>query len=81
MLARATARTARQPLAAAAARRGFQTTTARLSSPYHYPEGPLGNLPFNPRKKSFKYGFVTYCVVGFSIPFGIAVWQTYHPAK
>ena len=35
------------------ARRGFHTTRARLSSPYHYPEGPLTNIPFNPRTKWF----------------------------
>ncbi|KAL2116478.1 hypothetical protein VTJ04DRAFT_8646 [Mycothermus thermophilus] len=67
--------------AAPAARRAFTTTTARLSSPYHYPEGPLSNLPFNPRKKGFAFKYWTFCTVGFTLPFGIAVWQTYHPAK
>ncbi|KAL8824449.1 MAG: hypothetical protein Q9170_008151 [Blastenia crenularia] len=35
------------------ARRGFHSTPARLESPYHYPEGPLSNIPFNPRTKYF----------------------------
>ena len=33
--------------------RGFRTSTARLSSPYHYPEGPRSNLPFNPLTRFF----------------------------
>ena len=33
--------------------RGFRTSAARLSSPYHYPEGPLSGIPFNPRTKYF----------------------------
>ncbi|KAK4189862.1 hypothetical protein QBC35DRAFT_491968 [Podospora australis] len=78
MLARAAIRAT--PRATVAAR-GFQTTRAQLSSPYHYPEGPLSNLPFNPRKKGFAIKYWTYCVVGFGLPFGIAVWQNYHPAK
>ncbi|KAL2024138.1 hypothetical protein VTK56DRAFT_9918 [Thermocarpiscus australiensis] len=63
------------------ARRGFQTSRARLSSPYHYPEGPLSNLPFNPRKKGFAIRYWAFCATGFGLPFAIAVWQTYHPAK
>ena len=35
------------------ASRGFRTSAARLSSPYHYPEGPRSNLPFNPLTKYF----------------------------
>jgi cytochrome c oxidase subunit 7c len=35
------------------ARRGFHSTKAQLSSPYHYPEGPLTNIPFNPKTKFF----------------------------
>lgn len=35
------------------ARRGFHSTRAQMSSPYHYPEGPLSNIPFNPRTKFF----------------------------
>src|ERR1700761_4972677 len=35
------------------ARRGFHATRARLASPYHYPEGPRSNLPFNPLTKFF----------------------------
>ncbi|SPQ20433.1 36cda4eb-2863-443a-8b90-3593cc815e0a [Thermothielavioides terrestris] len=63
--------------------RGLHTTRARLSSPYHYPEGPLSNIPFNPRKRGpgFTIGYWTFCVTGFSLPFLVAVWQTYHPAK
>jgi hypothetical protein len=61
------------------ARRGFHTTRAQLSSPYHYPEGPLSNLPFNPRKRG--YGFTvaywSFMATGFGLPFGIA--GTLHP--
>ena len=35
------------------ASRGFRTSAARLSSPYHYPEGPRTNIPFNPLTKYF----------------------------
>ncbi|KAL1639785.1 hypothetical protein SLS58_007527 [Diplodia intermedia] len=34
-------------------KRAFSATRARLSSPYHYPEGPRSNLPFNPLTKFF----------------------------
>ena len=70
MLARAATRTTVQT--AAVARRAFTTSRARLSSPYHYPEGPLSNLPFNPRKKGFAVMYWGYMVVGFGAPFGIA---------
>ncbi|KAK3986641.1 hypothetical protein QBC44DRAFT_247822 [Cladorrhinum sp. PSN332] len=78
MLARAAIRAAPRNVVA---RRGFQTTRAQLSSPYHYPDGPLSNIPFNPRKKGFAIKYWTYCAVGFGLPFGIAVWQINHPAK
>ncbi|KIW67275.1 hypothetical protein PV04_06540 [Phialophora macrospora] len=37
------------------ARRGFTSTTRRMDafSPYHYPEGPYTNLPFNPKTRFF----------------------------
>lgn len=35
------------------ARRGFSSTRMQLASPYHYPEGPRSNLPFNPLTKFF----------------------------
>ena len=72
MLARAATRTSTTVQTAAVARRAFTTTRARLSSPYHYPEGPLSNLPFNPRKKGFAVMYWGYMVVGFGAPFGIA---------
>lgn len=53
-------------------RRGFHATRARLSSPYHYPEGPYTNIPFNPRSKWFRAGYWGFMVTGFGIPFGIA---------
>ncbi|KAL8971361.1 MAG: hypothetical protein Q9197_003320 [Variospora fuerteventurae] len=59
------------------ARRGFHSTPARFESPYHYPEGPYSNLPFNPKTKYFAvryWGTMAFC---FGLPFGIAVWQTY----
>ncbi|KAK3684034.1 hypothetical protein B0T22DRAFT_268881 [Podospora appendiculata] len=61
------------------ARRGFQTTRAQLSSPYHYAEGPRSNLPFNTKTKFFWLRYLSFCVIGFGAPFGIAVWQTYRP--
>lgn len=39
--------------ASAVARRGFHTTRPQLGSPYHYPEGPRSNIPFNPLTKFF----------------------------
>ncbi|KAI0025874.1 hypothetical protein F4780DRAFT_233566 [Xylariomycetidae sp. FL0641] len=61
------------------ARRAFHATRARLSSPYHYPEGPYSNLPFNTKTRFFAVRYWSYCVVGFFLPFGIAVWQTKKP--
>ncbi|KAI5456536.1 cytochrome-c oxidase chain VIIc-like protein [Mariannaea sp. PMI_226] len=75
MLSRAAARTTTSLVA----RRGFHATRARLSSPYHYPEGPYSNIPFNPRKKTFGLLFWTFMGTGFFAPFGISVWQTYKP--
>ncbi|KAL7894981.1 cytochrome-c oxidase chain VIIc-like protein [Trichoderma sp. TUCIM 5745] len=72
MIARAATRTTSM-----VARRGFHTTRPRMSSPYHYPEGPYSNLPFNPRSKYFGAGYWTFMTVGFFTPFGIAVYQTY----
>jgi cytochrome c oxidase subunit 7c len=55
MLARASFRAASAPTLIA--RRGFQSTRAQMSSPYHYPEGPRSNLPFDPLKKGFAFKF------------------------
>lgn len=71
MFARAAAR-AVPKTPSTVARRGFQTTRAQMSSPYHYPEGPYTNIPFNPKSKFFGLGFWTYSFVGFFAPFGIA---------
>ncbi|KAK2028591.1 cytochrome-c oxidase chain VIIc [Colletotrichum zoysiae] len=78
MLARAAAR-AVPKTRTVVARRGFQTTRAQMSSPYHYPEGPYTNIPFNPKSKWFGAGFWTYSAVGFFTPFGIAVYQSNKP--
>jgi cytochrome c oxidase subunit 7c len=78
MLARATRTSAAAAAQQLVARRAFTTTRARLSSPYHYPEGPLSNIPFNPRKKGFALGYWSYCVVGFFLPFGIAGTYNLH---
>lgn len=43
-----------------------------MSSPYHYPEGPYSNLPFNPHKKYFAVGYWAFMATGFFAPFGIA---------
>lgn len=55
MLARASFRAASAP--SLVARRGFQSSRAQLSSPYHYPEGPRSNLPFDPLKKGFAFKY------------------------
>jgi cytochrome c oxidase subunit 7c len=55
MLARATFRAASAPTLVA--RRGFQSTRAQMASPYHYPEGPRSNLPFDPLKKGFAFKY------------------------
>ncbi|KAH9898765.1 hypothetical protein F4778DRAFT_782872 [Xylariomycetidae sp. FL2044] len=60
-------------------RRAFHATRARLSSPYHYPEGPYSNLPFNTKTRFFAVRYWLYCITGFFTPFGIAVWQTRKP--
>merc|ERR1712000_738591 len=59
------------------ARRGFSTTRPRFDSPFHYPEGPRSGLPFNPKTRFFWLRYWTFMGVGFSIPFGMAVWHTY----
>ncbi|TRX94569.1 hypothetical protein FHL15_004521 [Xylaria flabelliformis] len=53
-------------------RRAFHATRARLSSPYHYPEGPYSNLPFNTKTRFFAVRYWLYCITGFFAPFGIA---------
>ncbi|KAH8714475.1 hypothetical protein BGZ61DRAFT_349571 [Ilyonectria robusta] len=68
MLSRAATRTTTSLVA----RRGFHSTRARLSSPYHYPEGAYSNIPFNPRSKWFGVGFWTFMGAGFFAPFGIS---------
>ncbi|KAF4344862.1 elongator complex 1 [Fusarium beomiforme] len=75
MLSRAAARTTTSLVT----KRGFQTTRARMSSPYHYPEGAYSNIPFNPRSKWFGVGYWAFMATGFFAPFGIAVYQTYKP--
>lgn len=68
MLSRAAIRTSQ----AVAGRRAFHSTPSRFSSPYHYPEGPYSNLPFNPKGKFFGVGYWTTMTVFFFAPFGIA---------
>jgi cytochrome c oxidase subunit 7c len=45
-------------------RRPFHSSRARLAgdSPFHYPEGPRSNLPFNPRGRFFRVKYLA--VVG-----------------
>ncbi|KFX97812.1 hypothetical protein O988_04669 [Pseudogymnoascus sp. VKM F-3808] len=64
------------PMAQMAARRGFHSTRSQMASPYHYPEGPRNNLPFNPLTKFFALRYWSFMALGFGAPFGIAVWQT-----
>ncbi|EGX93885.1 cytochrome-c oxidase chain VIIc [Cordyceps militaris CM01] len=61
-------------------RRAFHATRARMSSPYHYPDGAYSNLPFNPHSKWFTLGYWGFMATGFFAPFGIAVYQTYKSA-
>ncbi len=65
MLPRAAARTT----GTLVGRRGFHATRARLSSPYHYPEGPYSNLPFNAKSKWFPLGYWAFMATGFGLPF------------
>lgn len=53
-------------------RRMFHATRARLSSPYHYSEGPYSNLPFNTKTRFFAVRYWAYMITGFFAPFGIA---------
>lgn len=68
MLSRAATRTTTSLVT----RRGFHATRPRMSSPYHYPEGPYSNLPFNPRGKYFGLMFWGFMATGFGAPFGIS---------
>ncbi|KAL8692939.1 MAG: hypothetical protein Q9224_003859 [Gallowayella concinna] len=55
--------------------RGFNSTPARFGlndSPYHYPEGPRNNLPFDVKGKYFAYKYWGTCAFFFGLPFGIA---------
>lgn len=44
----------------AVARRGFHSSSTRMASPYHYPEGPRSNIPFNPLTKFFYVRYWSY---------------------
>lgn len=50
------ARTASQQLA----RRGFHSSRAQFASPFHYPEGPRSNLPFNTQTRFFAFRYWTF---------------------
>lgn len=66
-----------------AGRRGFHATRSQMSSPYHYPEGPYTNIPFNPKAKTFPLLFWGFCAAGFGAPFLIAsaLYGILTPAK
>ena len=58
-------------LPATAARRGFHTPPRQMGSPYHYPEGPRSNIPFNPLTKWFAlryWSFMGMCAQKREIP-------------
>lgn len=74
MFSRAAVRTSQ-----AVGRRAFHSTPSRMSSPYHYTEGPYSNLPFNPKHKAFGVAYWGSMIGFFFAPVGIAVWQTYKP--
>lgn len=102
MISRAALRATAKPTLIA--RRGFQSTRAQRAghgdlpgpggaSPYHYPEGPRSNLPFDPLKKGFAFRFWGFCgklgpatitgkrlmplATGFLLPFGLAGEKEY----
>ena len=82
MLSRATLRAVpRTPIQNLVARRGFQSTRAQLSSPYHYPEGPRSNIPFNPRTKYFGVRYWTFMGLGFGAPFLICRMPVLPPQR
>ncbi|OAX84610.1 hypothetical protein ACJ72_01006 [Emergomyces africanus] len=62
-------------MATTVARRGFHSTRSQMASPFHYPEGPRTNLPFNPMTKYFAWRYWGFMGVGFGLPFAIAAWQ------
>ncbi len=89
MLSRAATRVS--PTLQLVARRGFSSTNALKTSPYHYPEGPRSNIPFNPLTKFFAVRYWSFVAVGFGAyshlasrplanlitgaPFLVALWQ------
>ncbi|KXJ86731.1 hypothetical protein Micbo1qcDRAFT_168221 [Microdochium bolleyi] len=79
MIASAAARASPRIAQQVVARRAFHATRARLSSPYHYPEGPYSNLPFNTKTRFFAVRYWAYMATGFFLPFGIAIWQSKKP--
>lgn len=46
------------------ARRAFSSSARRMDSPYHYPEGPRSNLPFNPKTRFFWLRYWTFMSMG-----------------
>lgn len=65
MLSRTALRASSSATTSMVARRGFHSTRSQMSSPYHYPEGPRNNIPFNPMTKWFAlryWGFMGNCV-------------------
>lgn len=72
MISAAAARAAQRTTTSLVSRRAFHATRARLSSPYHYPEGPYTNIPFNPKTKFFFVRYWLFMATGFFAPFGIA---------
>ncbi len=65
MLSRAAIRATSSTTSLVASRRAFSTTRAQMSSPYHYPEGPRSNIPFNPLTKFFALRYWSLMAVGF----------------
>ncbi|KAF7506163.1 hypothetical protein GJ744_012143 [Endocarpon pusillum] len=53
-------------------RRGFSSTQVQRSSPFHYPEGPRSNIPFNPQTRFFAVRYWGFMATGFGIPFALA---------
>ncbi|CCU79477.1 cytochrome-c oxidase chain VIIc [Blumeria hordei DH14] len=76
MLPKALVRSTRLPTSLGIHSRSFNSMRTLRSSPYHYPEGPRTNIPFNPLTRFFIVRYWAFMAVGFGAPFGIAVWQT-----
>jgi cytochrome c oxidase subunit 7c len=54
------------------ARRGFSSSQIQRSSPFHYPEGPRSNIPFNPHTRFFAFRYWGFMGAPLSQRWGIS---------